>query len=200
MGRAFYNIAVGCIGYKTEFVIKGFLDDDLNKLEGFEGYPPILGTIGEYEIQKDDVFTCSIGEVPTKVKCCDIILKKGGIFLTLIHKNAIVHTNVKLGEGCVVAPLCLVDCDSIIGKMCLLQSDAVIGHDCTIGDYVRIDTHVTCVGGVKIGDRATVHTSAVLNHKVILEDDTTVGACSFVIRKVKKGTTVWGNPARTLKY
>lgn len=200
MGRAIYNVAIGCIGYGTEFQVKGFLDDNVNQLDSFEGYPPILSKIDDYDIQPNDVFTCSIGEVPTKVKCCEIIKKKGGEFITLVHKRALIHSNVKLGEGCIVAPLCLVDCDSTVGDLCLLQSDAVIGHDCTIGNYVRIDTHVTCVGGVRIGDRATIHTSAVLNHKVVLEDDTTVGACSFVIRKVKKGTTVWGNPAKTLKF
>lgn len=200
MGRAFYNIAMGCHGFGTDFVIKGFLDDDMSQLDGFEGYPPILGTIGEYEIQPYDAFTCSIGDVPSKVLCCEKILQKGGVFMTLIHQQAIVHKNVKFGDGCVVAPLCFVDCDTTVGSNCLLQTDAVIGHDCTIGDFVRIDTHVTCVGGVKIGNRATIHTSAVLNHKVVVEDDATVGACSFVIRKVKKGSTVWGNPARTLKY
>ena len=200
MGRAIYNIAIGCEGYGTEYKVKGFLDDDIHQLDSFTGYPPVLDTIAGYAIQPDDVFTCSIGEVPTKVRCCEIIQGKGGKFITLIHKQSRVCSNVTLGDGCIVAPFCLVDCDTVVGKLCLLQSDAVIGHDCVIGDYTRIDTHVTCVGGVKIGSRATIHTSAVLNHKVVVEDDAIVGACSFVIRKVKQGTTVCGNPAKTLKF
>lgn len=200
MGRAIYNIAIGCIGYGTEFIIKGFIDDDIHQLDGFENYPPMLGTIDGYNVQPNDVFTCSIGSVPAKVLCTEKILNRGGKFITLVHSQARVCGNVKFGDGCIVAPFCLVDCDSTIGNMCLLQSDAVIGHDCQLGDYVRIDTHVTCVGGVKIGDRATIHTSTVLNHKVVVEDDAIVGACSFVIRKVKAGTTVCGNPAKQLKF
>lgn len=198
MGRAIYNIAIGCNGYGFEFTVKGFIDDDIHQLDGFEGYPPMLDTIDNYRIEPEDVFCCSIGDVPTKVRCCEKILAKGGKFITLVHSLARVCNNVKLGEGCIVAPFCLVDCDTTVGKMSLLQSDAVIGHDCVIGEYARIDTHVTCVGGVKIGDRVTIHTSAVLNHKVIVEDDAIVGACSFVIRKVKAGTTVVGNPAKKL--
>lgn len=200
MGRAVYHIAAGCEGYEKEFVIKGFIDDDIYQLDDYENYPPMLGTVDGYEVQVDDVFTCSIGNVPSKVKCCEKIIAKGGKFITLIHKQARVCDNVTLGEGCIVEPFCLVDCDTTVGKMCLLQSDAVIGHDCTIGNYVRIDTHVTCVAGIKIGDRATIHTSTVLNHKVVVEEDSIVGACSFVVRKVKAGTTVCGNPAKQLKF
>jgi sugar O-acyltransferase (sialic acid O-acetyltransferase NeuD family) len=179
-------------------LLKGFLDDDVKRLDEFKGYPPILDTISNYVIQENDVFTCSIGEVLTKYKLCSSIIERGGEFITLIHKQARVCNNVTLGKGCIVAPFCLVDCDTIVGEMCLLQSDAVIGHNCTIGSYTRIDTHVTLVAGTVIGDRVTIHTSAVINHKVKVEDEAIVGACSFVIRKVKSGTTVVGNPAKKL--
>ena len=65
-------------------------------------------------------------------------------------------------------------------------------------DWNRIDTHVTCVGGIRICNETDIYTSAVLNHGVVVEDCAHVGACSFVIRRVKAGTTVIGNPARKL--
>ncbi|MDE6173206.1 MAG: sialic acid O-acetyltransferase, partial [Bacteroides sp.] len=88
--------------------------------------------------------------------------------------------------------------DSKIGNYNMIQSYTVIGHDAQIGDFNRIDTHVTCIGGIQIKNETTIHTSAVINHKVIVEDKAHVGACSFVIRKVKAGTTVFGNPAKKL--
>ena len=45
------------MGYGEEFVIKGFIDDNVNALEEFEGYPPMLGSIEEYCPEEDDVFT-----------------------------------------------------------------------------------------------------------------------------------------------
>jgi acetyltransferase-like isoleucine patch superfamily enzyme len=74
----------------------------------------------------------------------------------------------------------------------------VIGHDAQIGNWNRIDTHVTCVGGIRIEDEVNIHTSAVINHGVVVESNANVGACSFVIRRVKTGTTVIGNPAKKL--
>lgn len=43
---------------------------------------------------------------------------------------------------------------------------------------------------MKVGNFVTVHSSAVINHKVVLGDHSVVGASSFVISKVKEGTTV----------
>lgn len=105
---------------------------------------------------------------------------------------------VRMGEGNVIGAFTSLGADCSIGSYNMIQSYTVIGHDAKIGDFNRIDTHVTCVGGIQIGNETTIHTSAVINHKVIVEDNVHVGACSFVIRRVKAGTTVFGNPAKKL--
>ena len=48
MGRTFYSNALESRGFGEEFVVKGFIDDNLQALDGFAGYPPILGTIRDY--------------------------------------------------------------------------------------------------------------------------------------------------------
>ena len=68
-----------------------------------------------------------------------------------------------------------------------------------LGDYVRIDTHSVGVGGVIVRDCATVHTGAVVSHNVVIGENSVVAACSFVIRKVKSDSTVYGNPAKYLQ-
>ena len=197
MGRTFYDIARESIGYGIEFTIKGFIDDNLQALDGFKGYPPILGKISEYQPQEGDVFACSIGGASRK-KCIEDIIGRGGEFQTLIHKTARIGTNVKIGKGNLVAAFTSIGADAIVGDYNMIQSYTVIGHDVRIGNWNRIDTHVTCVGGTVVGNEADIYTSSVLNHGVVVEDGAHVGACSFVIRRVKAGTTVMGNPARKL--
>lgn len=198
MGRSVYCIAKGCIGYGTEFVVKGFIDDDLSQLDNFEGYPPMFGTIDDYVIEEDDVFVCSIGDTKTKKIICEKLKARGAKFQTLIHKTAIVRQNAKIGDGCIIADFASVGADCTIGENSLVQTFAIAAHDCKIGNYVRIDTHATCVGGVVIEDTATIHTSAVVSHNVVVGEGATVAALSFVIKKVKPGITVYGNPAKTL--
>ena len=170
MGRTLYDMSRESRGYGEEFVVKGFIDDNLYALDGFTNYPPILDRISTYIPQKDDVFVCSIGGAIRK-KCMEELINKGALFISLIHRTARIGTNVKLGVG------------NIVGAYTSIGADAKI---------------VTCVGGTVIGNEADIYTSSVLNHGVVVEDRAHVGACSFVIRRVKEGTTVMGNPAKKL--
>ena len=56
MGRCLYNLARESKGYLEEFDVKGFIDDNLKALDGFEGYEPVLSTIADYQPEEDDVF------------------------------------------------------------------------------------------------------------------------------------------------
>ena len=198
MGRTFYDMSRESIGYGNEFVIKGFIDDNIDALAGYENYPSIIGTIKDYIPQDEDVFICSIGGSSRK-SCIESILNRGGEFITLINKTARIGTNVSLGKGNLVGAFTTIAADAVIGDYNFIQSYTIIGHNVVIGSWNRIDSHVMCVGGIKIGDENMIHTSAVLNHDVKIGDRVHVGACSFVIRDVESDTTVFGNPARRLK-
>ena len=195
MGRTLYSNALECRGYGEVFEIKGFLDDNLQALDGFAGYPPVLGTIREYQPQPDDVFVSSIGGAARRA-CMEEIIARGGEFFELIHKTARVYQNARLGKGNFIGAYTVIGNDAVIGDYNMIQSYTVIGHDVRIGSWNRIDTHVTCVGGIVIEDDVDIHTSAVINHGVTVGAGARVGALSFVIRKVKPGTTVCGNPAK----
>ncbi len=197
MGRTIYDIARESIGYRSEFIIKGFIDDNLSALDGFDNYPPVLSRISEYIPEENDVFTFSIGGEARR-KCIENLVERGANFINLIHTTARIGTNVQLGKGNIIAAFTSLGADCKIGDYNMIQSYTVIGHDASIGDFNRIDTHVTCVGGIKIKNETIIHTSAVINHKVTIEDKAKVGACSFVIRKVKACETVLGVPAKRI--
>ena len=199
MGREVYHLATACSGYGTQFDIKGFLDDNPNALSGFEfPYPPILSSIKDYQIESDDVFACSVGDVHTKVQLVEMIESQGGQFISLIDPNVQINKTVVMGKGILAFHDVHVGSEAIIGNHVMLQSYAAIGHDAVIGDYTRIDPKASVIGGVKVGNRVTIHTMSVLNHKVVVGDDAVVGALSFVIRKVKPGMTVFGIPAKEI--
>lgn len=197
MGRTVYSNALESVGYGEEFVVKGFIDDNLNALDGFPNYPPVIGTIRDYQPQEDDVFVSSIGGASRRA-CMEEIIRRGGEFIELIHQTARLLTNVKLGKGNFIGAYTVIGNDVVVGDYNMIQAYTVIGHDARVGNYNRIDTHVTCVGGTVIEDDVNIHTSAVISHNVVVETGAHVGALSFVIKKVKAGTTVMGNPAKKL--
>lgn len=195
MGRTIYNVAQESIGFLTDFKIKGFINDIPSALDGFVGYPPIVDSIVDYVPKSNDVFINTIG-APERILCIKSLINKGAKFINLVHKSARIGTNVRMGIGNIIGAFTTLGPDVKIGNYNMIQSYTVIGHDSKIGDFNRIDTHVTCVGGIEIKNETTIHTSAVINHNVVVEDRAKVGACSFVIRKVKSGDTVLGVPAK----
>lgn len=197
MGRTMYDMARESIGYSTEYDIRGFIDDNTSALDNFDNYPPLLAPIQSYQPKEDEVFVCSIGGA-ARQQCMEAILNKGGQFLTMIHATARIGTNVQIGEGTIIGAYTTIGADAKIGQYNLIQSYTVIGHDSVIGNWNRIDTHVTLVGGTIVQDGADIHTSAMISHNVTIESHSRVAACSFVIKRVKEGTTVLGNPAKKL--
>ncbi len=198
MGRTVYSNALESVGYGESYTVKGFIDDNLNALDGFPNYPPIIGTIKDYIPQENDVFVSSIGGASRR-PCMEEIISRGGEFIELIHKTARIYNNVKLGKGNFIGAYSVIGNDAVVGDYNMIQAYSVIGHDAKIGSWNRIDTHVTCVGGIVIEDEVNIHTSAVINHGVTVGNGAHVGALSFVIRKVKAGTTVMGNPAKKIE-
>lgn len=198
MGRTIYDMARENSDFEKEYVIKGFIDDNLNSLDGFKNYPPILGKISDYEIQPNDIFVCSIGGNSRRA-CMESIILRGGDFFSMIHPTSRIGTNVHLGKGCYVGAFTTIASDAYIDDYNFIQSHTIIGHDVHIGKWNRIDSYVLCVGGIKIGEGCMIHTNAVLNHNVEIGNGAHVGACSFVVNSVPEGATVFGNPARRLK-
>lgn len=189
--------------YGKDIEIKGFLvhkKEYLNSLDGYKNFPPIIGLVEEYIIQEEDLFLCTLGDVSEKKKVVKHLKDRGAKFYTFIHPHAYVSKDAIVGEGTIILEMATVGSGARIGSFCLIQISSIIAHGNKVGDYSRIDCHAVSVGMAEIGESATIHTSAVLNHGVKVGDGAVVGACSFVIRNVKPGTTVMGNPAKIVLY
>ncbi len=199
-GREYYS---GCSlgdNYGKEFIIKGFLDDKATALDGFEGYPPILGPVETYEIQEGDWFTCALGDPFYRKKYVDIIRAKGGHFMSLISPRAIIHPNAKIGEGVMISAFCNISSNVTIGDFTTIQLYCNLGHDATVGDFCALESFCFMGGGASLGDNVTLHTRATILPHMKVEDNAIVGAGSVVTRKVKAGTTVFGVPALKIEF
>lgn len=195
-GREIFHFAKESIGYGTDFVIKGFLDDKSDALNGYEGYPPILDSVEDYRIEDDDVFTCALGDVRYKSKYVNLILSKGGEFINIIHNSSRIYPNTKIGRGCIICPNVHISCDIMIGDYVTIQPYSVIGHDAVIGNMCHLNCYSFMGGFSSIGDSVTMNTGAILHPKKHVANNVVIGGGAFVIRNIKKeGVTVVGNPA-----
>ena len=199
-GREVFALAKFSRGYNTEFNIKGFLDDKAYALDGMEGYPPIIGSVEDYKPQPDDVFICALGDNAWRRHYAELILEKGGHFINLIHKLAYIGQNTKIGQGCVVSHEVSISCDIEIGDFVNFQRLADIGHDVRIGSYCSLGNKSFMGGGACLGDNTIVQTGAIVLPHIKVGSNCTVGAGAVVIKTVKDGDTVFGNPAKVLRF
>lgn len=145
------------------------------------------------------MFICALGDVTYKKLYCDIILSRGGKFISLISKSAIIEQNVNFGDGCIIFGGVRICCDTSIGSFNTFQSYVVIGHDVIIGSGCHFNTFSFLGGFVKISDLVTVQTGAIIHPHKILNKRCVIGAGAVVLRNVPAQTTVYGNPAIKLK-
>lgn len=196
-GREIYNLALECQGYGSEYIIKGFIDNLYEEIK-YEGYPDILGKVDDYEPQNDDVFVCALMDVDIKKKYIDVILKKGGKFINLVHKTASIWKNTKLGNGCIICDNVHISCDIQIGNYVTIQPQSVLGHDVVIKDYCHLNTYSFLGGKVIVNELVTINTSAVICPGIEIGAHAVIGTGAVVLRKVKENVTMFGNPAKVL--
>jgi sugar O-acyltransferase (sialic acid O-acetyltransferase NeuD family) len=197
--REIFDLANHCYEGDTSFQIKGFLSDGPSKIEEL-GYPKVLGTVSGYEIEDGDVFFCAIGKPADRKKTTEIIQKKGGVFINLIHRTSIISPSVKIGIGVGIKAFCVLASDVEIGDFSFLQSSVIMGHDVRIGKYCQVNSFAFFAGFSKVENLVSINAGAKLIQKVVVEEEAIVGIGSIVLTRVKKGTTVFGVPARKINY
>jgi len=199
-GREVHDLAKQCSGFKTEYILKGFLDDKSDALNGFENYPEIISPVEIYEIQQDDVFVCALGSVKWKKHYVELILSKGGRFINLIHPSTIFNTNVVIGNGVIVFMNSNISNDCVIGDFVTLQGFIGLGHDTKIGKWSHLNAYSFTGGFTVLEEEVCLNTRATVLPNVIVKKGATVGASSLVIKNVKEGITVFGVPAKKIEF
>lgn len=197
LAREVYDLANICYGNTPDFRIKGFLSDGPSDIESL-GYPPVLAKVADYEIMTDDVFFCAIGKVQDRKKTVEIILSKGGKFISLIHPTAIISPSARIGDGVAIKAFCVLSNEVVVEDFVYLQSSVIMGHDVHIGRYCQVNSFSFFAGYARVHDLVTINAGARVIQNVVIEEQSVVGVGSVVLKRVKKGTTVFGNPARRL--
>jgi len=197
-GREIFTWAIQAIASDFPCRIKGFLDDRADALDGYDYPAKVLGNMGNYKVEADDVFIGAIGDPKTKVKCYSPIAERGGRFINIIHPLANIGNNVQLGAGIVMGPFVSVTCDVKIGNHVTIGAFSNAGHDTIIGDGCQISSHCGINGEATLGEGVFLGSHACIIPRIKVGAWAFVGAGSVVVRDVPPGARVFGNPAATI--
>ena len=178
--------------------IKGFIDDNINALDGVKCDGEIIGTIKDWIPSENEVYAMGVASPKGKENFANILKEKGAKFETLISVNAFVGDYVEIGEGCVITGGSSIGSGVVIGNFVNVAA-SMVGQDAIIGDY-STTTGYANITDAQIGKRVFVGSQTFIMNKKKIGDDAYISAGSIVFNNVKPGVRVIGNPARKMKF
>lgn len=201
-GREVYAAAIKTQAYVDgEYDVKGFLDSKSDAFEGLKGnYPPILCSPEDYIVQEDDVFFIAMGEPKCRKHYAELIESKCGKFMSIIGKRASINPTATIGDGSFISGGSFISDNVIIGKHAIIHVFCDLGHDVKVGDYSSIEAYSFLGGFSEVGKESVMHVRSTLIRYKKVGNNVEVGASSVVMRNIKDGLHVFGNPAKKIEY
>jgi len=177
--------------------IMGFLDDTENPLQGKACDFSVVGTIQDYVPKENEVLAFGIASPEAKRSLIPMLRARGAVFESIIHPYAYLGRHSSFGEGVVIYGGTSISVNVHIGNFTTLLT-SMIGHDVEIRDYSTISGSCNIMGDVHIGERVFIGANVAVAPHIRIGDAAYICLGSVVMKDIKSGSKVIGNPAREI--
>lgn len=168
-----------------------FLDDAL--IQGVEGK---VSEFVRYVGCSD--FFVAIGNNMVRKRIAEELKSKGAVLVSLIHPNAVVSDNVRIGKGTVVMAGAVVNTDTVLGDGVIVNTCASVDHDCCVGDYVHVAVGAHVCGAVTVREYTWIGAGATLINNISICEKCVIGAGAVIVHSINAEGTYIGVPGRKL--
>ena len=190
---------------EQDAVIYGFLsENEKNELTEYLDIP----VLGYYEdktylnlLKKPDIqYFIAVQDSEKRIKVSQKVFsscQKHSI--SIIHPSTVISRTASLAQGVMIGPL------SYVGEGVKIEADTFIGSHVSVGRNTQIDRGCDVAAGVKIGSEVIIEKNvfiglnATIHNGIKLSEGAVILSGSTVFQSVKKGESVMGNPAQTIK-
>jgi UDP-3-O-[3-hydroxymyristoyl] glucosamine N-acyltransferase len=120
--------------------------------------------------------------------------KSGNNYLVAHAGGCKLCENVFVGDNAIICKS-LFEGQTIIGKNTKIDHFVNVSHNCIIGSNCVLTTGTILAGSITLEDDVWIAPHATIMNKAVLAKGSFIGIGSVVLRKVKAGKMVFGNPA-----
>ena len=173
-----------------------FLDDN-QELTACNGFP-VVGRCDDFSKFHQDFFV-AIGEPEIRQRILEQLESAGKRIVTLIHPNAVIGGDVRIGIGSVVMAGAVINPGVRTGKGCIVNTCASIDHDSVLADFSHLSVGSHLAGDCVIGARTWIGAGATIINNIHICGGCMIGAGAVVIRNIEKPGTYVGCPARMIR-
>lgn len=173
--------------------IKGFVDKDLNSFNLSRIPEEYLGDEFSCSVADNDYFIVALGFKHNSLrrKIIGILGHRGARFFSYIHSSSFVGESVKIEEGVIICPNCVVTSGVIIGKHSILNIYSSVGHNCLLGEYSILSPYATLNGGVNTGHELFMGTNSVVLEGLTIGDKCRISAGVVLTKNIGDNSTVF---------
>ncbi|WP_421764634.1 acetyltransferase [Ekhidna sp.] len=188
----------------NNIVVYGFLDDDEKTHNTEINTVSVLGATDDHGFtkligQKCEAFVATDDNSLRKDYVDYLIETRKVMPMNAVHQSASISESFSIGHGNFVNAGSVLSNDSKMGNHNVINSKAIIEQDVEIGDFVQIGAGSIINTKVKIEDEVFIGSGVTVVAGVKIEKGARIGAGSVVVGDVKKGQTLFGNPAVEVK-
>jgi sugar O-acyltransferase (sialic acid O-acetyltransferase NeuD family) len=152
-----------------------------------------------FDPELEGFVTIAIGEPATRMQILEKLKSSKLKVRSLISRHAFVSKFAKIGDGCIIAPMCSIQSTALINNNVAVNTAAILGHDVVIEESSVISSQVNLGGGVNIGRESYIGMGALIREGVKIGRNVIIGMGSVVHQDIPDGVIAMGNPARPLK-
>ena len=165
---------------QNKYDVIGILDANLDKAKEnktFEGIPILNINYNEVDLRKLKIeigvskFFIAFGNMKYRKKVWEMFKQAGWDSVNIIHPNAVISKDAKLGEGILI-----------------------------VEDHVYIASGVILSGGVKIGENTLLDDGVIVTLGKTVGKNSLIGAGAVVTKNIEDNVVVYGNPAKVIRF
>ncbi len=120
-------------------------------------------------------------------------------FISTIHPSAQIARSVTIGKGSILMAGAIVNSDSKVGNFCIVNTKASLDHDSIMEDFSSLAPNATTGGNVSIGAFSAVSLGANIIHGRSIGKHTVIGAGAVVLDDIPEFCVAYGVPAKVIR-